>query len=127
MHVSSGFEMRSPGPPSPQVITGQVERLVRQTGYKTAQCTVYLPGSGAGLFTVDCPGGDYQHAEDLIKEWLGLSTQPNVLSALMGNQIVLPVLRGQIVRATWQEYFLIDFCGHSRWHQITVLIQELSA
>lgn len=125
MHTSSGFEMRSPGPPTPQVITGQVERLIRQTGYKTAQATIFLPGSGAGLFSVDCPAGDYQYADSLIQEWLGLSGQANVLSALMGNQLVLPVIRGQMVRATWQEFFLVDFSGQSRWHQITVLIQDL--
>ncbi len=126
MHVSSGFELRSPGPPNPQVITGQVERLIRQTGYKSAQTTVFLPGSGAGLFTVDCPGGDLKQADLLVQSWLKLSTEPNLLSAMMGNHLILPVVRAQMVRSTWQEFFLIDFSEQPRWHQVTVLIQELT-
>ncbi|MGV3523723.1 MAG: YjbQ family protein [Candidatus Sericytochromatia bacterium] len=120
MVVHRSFEIRSSGRPTPQLITGQVERLVRSSGISNGLALVFVPGSGAALLSVDCPGGQLQAAERVIEELHVLSSNPDVCSSLGGTSLSFPVVKHQLVRATWQEILLVDFVPSERWHPISV-------
>jgi len=120
--ISRSFEMRSAGNPTPVLLTGQIERLVRSSGCEQGLVHVFLPGSGAALVTLDCPGGELQPATQMIQAALAISEQPDLLSNWLGTSQIFPVLRQQLHRATWQEILLVDFKPEPRWHQIQVQI-----
>lgn len=120
--VSKTFEIRSPGRPEPMLITGQIERLVRSSGLVNGLVSVFVPGTGVSLLTVECPGGSLDNADKLIQELLNLSSSPELLSNLTRTSGTLPFVRGQLQRATWQELVLVDFVPEERWHHVTVQI-----
>lgn len=120
MIATRSFEIRSSGRPEPMLITGQIERLVRGSGQANGLACIFVPGSGAVLLTLDCPGGSLEGAGQLIQELLRLSDVPDVLSNLTSTSQVFPIVRGQLQRATWQEILLVDFVTEERWHHITV-------
>lgn len=118
--ITRSFEIRSPGSLEPQVITGQIERLVRNAGLQEAQASLFLPGSGAALLSVDCPNGQFEPVQRVLAAAQQLTSDPDLLGILLGSQLAFPVLRGQLQRALWQEIFLVDFSAQARWHQVTV-------
>lgn len=122
MAVIRSFEIRSSGRPEPQLITGQIDRLVRSGGLATGLAQIFVPGSGVSLLSVDCPGGSLEPAEATIRELLRLSDSPDLLSNLARPQACFPFARGQLQRATWQELLLVDFVPEERWHHVTVLL-----
>lgn len=122
MAVTRSFEHRSSGELNPELITGQVDRLVRSAGISQGLVQIFLPGSGAALLTVTCPQGDLTLAREVVREARQLSEHPHLLSALLGTSLSFPVMRQQLPLATWQEILLVDFLPEPRWHQIQVQI-----
>lgn len=123
MIATRSFEIRSSGRPDPMLITGQIERLVRSSGQVNGHACVFVPGSGIGLLSLDCPGGSLEPAEKLIQQLLGLGDAPDLLANLTASGRIFPFVRGQLQRATWQEILLVDFVPEERWHQVTVQLQ----
>ena len=122
MAVTRSFEHRSSGTAQPDLITGQIDRLVRSEQIAQGIVTVFLPGSGAALLTVTCPQGDLLAARQVIQDALEVCHNPNLLSNLLGTSLTFPVVRQQLPLATWQEIVLVDFLPASRWHQVYVQI-----
>lgn len=122
MVLNHQVEIRSPEDTPLVLITGQVERLIRSASQANALAHLYVQGSGVALISLDCPEGNLQSAYDVIAEARRLSDHPDFLSSLFGNTLSFAVQRQQLQLATWQEIFLVEFTGRSRWHQLHVQI-----
>ncbi len=122
------FERHSGPEVVPLWLTDPVKRLVQQQCFQqkleTGLCFVSLPGSGAALFSVDCPEGDPQHASEVIQAARRLNTSPHFLSAMLGTHLHFPVIRGQLYTATWQEIVMVDFVDAPRTHTIHVRVLQ---
>ncbi len=117
-------------------ITGELQRLVEESGVRTGQLVAMVVGSTAGLTTLEFePGlvshdvaaameriapkdGDYLHEQT----WHDDNGHSHVRAALMGTSLALPVVEGRLPLGTWQQVVLVDFDTRSRQRQIVVTI-----
>ena len=103
-------------------ITGQVQRVVTDSGVKEGVCTVFVPHTTAGitinenadpdvvadmLYALDqaVPWKDarYQHSEG--------NTAAHVKSSMMGHSVHVLVRGGKLQFGTWQGIFFCEFDG----------------
>lgn len=102
-------------------ITGEVEKIVRETGVQEGYCLVYCPHTtGAitinentdphveedillGLGNIVEENSDFKHAE-------GNSTA-HIKSSLVGASEVLFIDQGRLVLGTWQGIYFCEFDG----------------
>ena len=102
-------------------ITEKVEEIVKEGGVKNGLVLIFVPHSTAGIILTE-------NEEGLKKDWLeifkkltsGIDFQHNridnnadshILSGLAGQEKLLPIEDGRIVRGTWQQIFLVEFDG----------------
>lgn len=114
------FELRSAANPMPYRLTDQIQRLAQRANVQEGVCFVSVQGSGVALLSVECPEGQEAPVNQVISEALSLSRLPDFLSNFLGDTLQIPVVRGQLLRATWQEFFLVDFVEVPRLHHLSV-------
>lgn len=102
-------------------ITGQVRSVLRDTGYASGMCQVYVPHTTAGI-TInenadpDVPRdilatlerlvplhGNYRHSEG--------NSDAHVKASLMGSSQTVFFENGTLVLGTWQSLFFCEFDG----------------
>lgn len=102
-------------------ITDEVEKIVRESGVKDGLVLVFAPHSTAGILLTENEKG-------LKKDWLsflkrlvsGFDFQHNriddnadshILSGFIGQERILAIENGLILRGTWQQIFLLELDG----------------
>jgi len=124
-HFSSTIQTEGDG----QVVdlTSHVLEYVERSGIRDGLVSVFVPGSTAGLTTIeyepgvvrdlrDCfdrlvPRGlDYAHE----RAWHDGNGHSHVRAALLGPSLLLPVRDGRPVLGTWQQVVLVDFDNKPR-------------
>lgn len=108
-------------------ITKEVQEAVSASGIKSGIVTVFIPGSTAGLTTIEYEEGavsDFVEAiERLIpqgieykhdKKWGDGNGFSHVRASFLGPSITVPLVNGELQLGTWQQIMLIDFDNRSR-------------
>lgn len=124
--ITRSFEIKTDGQTTLINITGQVERLLRNSRVAEGLLTVFIPGNTVAITTLTCEGGKTAGLESLWRKLaiLGAETADCQLrTALLGTTLHLPFQRGQMLLNTWQQIVLVDFGQGERWHHVTVQIQ----
>lgn len=116
-------------------ISGQVERVVAESGIKTGIVNVSGRGSTLGVTTVEFEPGcvaDLRRALDQIApatsdyahnaRWGDDNGYAHLRSALMGTAKSFPVIEGKLGTGTWQQIVLCDFDNRSREREVTVTV-----
>lgn len=117
-------------------LTDRVGDLVRQSAIDNGTATVFVPGSTAGVTTIEFEPGV---VEDLKKAFERLipSTIPyshdarwgdgngfsHVRASVLGPSLTIPVSSGQLLLGTWQQVVLVDFDNRSRDREVIVQVQ----
>ena len=117
-------------------LTGDVQRVVAETGVRTGQATLMVVGSTAALTTLEYePGlvdhdivaaleriapedGRYRHEET----WHDDNGHSHVRAALIGPSLALPIAEGSIPLGTWQQVVLVDLDTRPRSRTVVVTI-----
>ena len=116
-------------------ITAEVEKAVLESGVSEGLVTVSIPGSTAGVTTIEYePGlirdlkaamekiapsrGRYAHDE----AWCDGNGFSHVRAALLGASRSFPVSGGKTVLGTWQQIVLMDFDNRQRSRQVVVQV-----
>lgn len=136
--VTTTHELRTDGHDACVDITAAVQRAVEESRLVHGQATVFVPGSTAGVTTVEFEEGvvgDLQQAvRRLIPEQLRYrhhetagddNGHAHVRAALLGPSLVVPVVHGRLALGTWQQIIFVDFDTHPRSR--TYLVQLLGA
>jgi secondary thiamine-phosphate synthase enzyme len=114
-------------------LTPQVRDLVRRHGFREGQALVFVPGSTAGLTTVECESGlqkdlpaaferlaprglRYEHEET----WHDDNGHSHVRASLFGPSLTVPFRDGRLLLGTWQQVVLIDFDTRPRHREVVV-------
>lgn len=102
-------------------ITGEVQRLVRESGVKRGLCCVHAPHTTAGITVQEgydpdvardilaslerlVPhAGDYRHAEG--------NSDSHIKALMCGASQTLPVEYGELQIGRWQQVFFCEFDG----------------
>ena len=102
-------------------ITDKVEKIVKESEVKDGLVLVFVPHSTAGIIlTENEPGLKEDWLKFLKKLVSGFNFQHNridnnadshILSGFVGQERVLFVKGGQIIRGTWQQIFLLELDG----------------
>ncbi|MBI4482624.1 MAG: YjbQ family protein [Acidobacteria bacterium] len=112
-------------------LTDRAAAAVSESGLKDGILTVFVPGSTAGVTTLEYEPGlvhDLQAAiERLVPK--GISYQHNtrwgddngfshVRSALLGPSLTVPFSGGKLMHGTWQQIVLMDFDNRPRQRKV---------
>ena len=114
-------------------LTPAVKGFLAASGLKAGVLTVFVPGSTAGITTIEYEPGavrDLQKAIDRIipgdihydhdARWGDGNGFAHVRSAVLGPSITIPFDGGKVLLGTWQQVILIDFDNRPRTRTIVV-------
>jgi secondary thiamine-phosphate synthase enzyme len=116
-------------------ITDQVADYLRANKLKDGVVTVFVPGSTAGLTTIEYEPGLIKDLKRLFEEiaskkkeynhnlrWQDGNGFSHVRAALLGPTLTVPFKDKQLQLGTWQQIVLIDFDNRPRSRRIIVQI-----
>ena len=116
-------------------LTADVQRVVTRHGFREGQALVFVPGSTAGLTTLEYEKGlledlpaaferlaprdmPYQH-EQAYHDGNGHS---HVRASLLGPSLTVPFVDGRLLTGTWQQIVLVDFDTRARTRDLIIQI-----
>jgi secondary thiamine-phosphate synthase enzyme len=114
-------------------LTDRVQAVVERHGFREGQALIFVPGSTAGLTTVEFEPGmledlpaaferiaprgiRYQHEET----WHDGNGHSHVRAALLGPSLTVPFRDGHLLLGTWQQITLVDFDNRPRRREVVV-------
>jgi secondary thiamine-phosphate synthase enzyme len=116
-------------------ITSKVSSLVRESGFGEGQVLVFVPGSTAGITTIEYEPGllqDYPEffekiapAEDRYHHndtWHDGNGYAHVRAALQGASFTVPFSNSKLLLGTWQQIILVDFDNRPRRRNVIVQV-----
>ncbi|MEE9259020.1 MAG: secondary thiamine-phosphate synthase enzyme YjbQ [Nitrospinaceae bacterium] len=134
IHVKTGtFGINTKGFADILDITGQVDAELRGSGFSDGTVTVFVPGSTAGITTIEFESGavddlkkaierqapvDIHYAHDA--RWGDGNGFSHVRAALMGASLTIPFKNRKLLLGTWQQIVLCDFDNRSRKREVLV-------
>lgn len=117
-------------------ITGEVERVVTESGINDGVCTVFVPHTTAGITINENADPDVVtdmiYALDKAVPWKNMhyrhgegNTAAHVKSSMMGHSVDVFVQAGKLQFGTWQGIFLCEFDG-PRTRKVWVQVRPAS-
>ena len=108
-------------------LTSRVMECVERSGIQDGTVSLFVPGSTAGLTTVEYEPGVVRDLQDCFERlvprnlayaheqaWHDGNGHSHVRAALLGPSLVLPIREGRPVLGTWQQVVLVDFDNKTR-------------
>ena len=116
-------------------ITRKVENFVKDSGITSGIVTVFVPGSTAGITTIEYESGairDFQGAIERVApknihydhdaRWGDGNGYSHIRAALLGPSITVPFSSSRLLLGTWQQIVLVDFDNRSRRREVILQI-----
>lgn len=116
-------------------ITDSIARAVKKSGISSGIVTVFVPGSTAGLTTIEyepgllkdfpklmekmIPSNKTYHHDETWHDGNGFS---HLRSAIIGTDITVPFENGQLTLGTWQQVTFCEFDNRARSRTIVCKI-----
>ena len=116
-------------------ITHEVTQEVASSKVSSGIATVFVPGSTAGITTIEYESGavsDFKKAIERLApvdmhydhdaRWGDGNGFSHVRAALMGASLTVPFIEGRLQLGTWQQIVLCDFDNRARSREVLVQI-----
>lgn len=116
-------------------VTDGVAESVRQSGVTDGTVTVFVPGSTAGITTMEFEPGlrqDFPAAMERLaprdlpyehdRTWHDGNGHSHVRASMIGPSVTVPVAAGRLLLGTWQQVVLVDFDNRARDRRIVVTV-----
>jgi secondary thiamine-phosphate synthase enzyme len=116
-------------------LTAQVTDILRRSGVRQGIVTVFVPGSTAGITTIENEPGaldDLRRAFERVapesapyahnERWGDGNGFAHVRAALLGPGLSVPVAGGEPALGTWQQIVLVDFDNRPRRREVVVQV-----
>lgn len=115
-------------------LTGKVRTAVAASGISDGTATVFVPGSTAGVSTIEFEPGlladtreafnrlaphDQRYAHNHGGESNG---HAHVRATLLGPSLTVPLVEGRLTLGTWQQIVLVDFDDRPRAREVVVQV-----
>ncbi|MCZ7556450.1 MAG: secondary thiamine-phosphate synthase enzyme YjbQ [Bacteroidia bacterium] len=114
-------------------ITDQLTRMLQRYKLKNGQVLVFVPGSTAGVTTIEYEPGlkkdfsvfmeriipknaQYYHEET----WNDGNGHSHIRASLLGPSLVIPIGQGRLLLGTWQQVVVVDFDNRPRSRDLVV-------
>ena len=129
------FTVSSKGFSDVNDITADVARAVSSSRLRSGLATVFVPGSTAGVTTIEFESGAVKDLKDAVERiaprdipyahdarWGDGNGFAHVRAALMGPSAGVPFRDGELLLGTWQQIVLVDFDNRPRKRQVIVQV-----
>lgn len=116
-------------------ITNEARQAIERSELSAGILTLFVPGSTAGLTTIEYESGaisDFQRLFDEIAapdrhyahnaRWGDGNGHSHVRAALLGPSITIPFSEGRLMLGTWQQIILVDFDNRPRSRSIVAQV-----
>ncbi len=116
-------------------ITAEVLGCVAEAGIERGTVSLFVPGSTAGLTTIEYEPGVVHDLRDCFDRiapvnlryaheaaWHDGNGHSHVRAAFLGASLVVPIEQGRPVLGTWQQVVLIDFDNKPRLRTWTATV-----
>jgi len=129
--VSDSFSLKTRGNGQILDITGEVSEAVRKSGLESGLVTVFVPGSTAGVTTVEYEPGLVEDLDEMFERvapgdseyhhnlrWNDGNGHSHVRASLLGASLTVPFSGCRLMLGVWQQVILVDFDNRSRSRDI---------
>lgn len=133
--LTKSFKIKTRGNTDILDITSEVQKIIRDSNLKEGQATVFVPGSTAGITTIEYEPGllkDLPRAFERIAPenmeyahhltWGDHNGHAHIRAALLGASKTFPFSQGDLILGTWQQIVLVDFDERPRNREVVVQI-----
>lgn len=116
-------------------ITGELEEAVRQSGLRQGIALASVPGSTAGVTTLEFEPGAVEDLRAALarlapegipyahdKRWGDGNGFSHVRAALLGPGVALPFREGRLLAGAWQQVVLVDFDNRPRKRKVEIMV-----
>jgi secondary thiamine-phosphate synthase enzyme len=116
-------------------VTSEIAREVNNSGINSGIVTVFIPGSTAGITTIEFEPGLVADMKDMWqrvipeeinyehnKAWGDGNGHSHVRASLLGPSITIPFINKRLTLGTWQQIIIIDFDTRPRSREIILQI-----
>jgi len=114
-------------------ITAHVEEVVARSGVREGVAHLFVPGSTAGLTTMEYEPGTVADLQRLMDEiappdrdyahnlrWGDGNGHSHLRASLLGPSLSVPIIAGRLALGTWQQIVLVDFDIRPRQRRVIV-------
>jgi secondary thiamine-phosphate synthase enzyme len=114
-------------------VTSQVEEILRRSGLTEGQVTVFVPGSTAGVTTIEYEPGLLQDLPEALETfapsgkaykhdetWGDGNGHAHVRAAMIGASLTVPFKEGRMLLGTWQQIVIVDCDNRPRNRSIVI-------
>ncbi len=121
-------------------LTAAVEDVVRKHGMDSGQALVFVPGSTAGLTTIEYEDGLLEDLPAMFERiaprgirygheerWHDGNGHSHVRASLLGPSLTIPFSGGKLLLGTWQQIVLVDFDVRARKREVIVQLTGVRA
>ncbi len=136
MVKTESFSLNTKGICDLKDITGMVEEAVVNSGITDGIVTVFVPGSTAGVTTLEYESGAVADLKEMMERlipadmpymhnerWGDGNGFSHIRSAMVGPSMTVPFQGRRLTLGTWQQIILADFDNRPR--QRTVVLQVM--
>jgi secondary thiamine-phosphate synthase enzyme len=129
------IDIKTRGQNDTQDLTSKVTDLVRETKLSNGIVTVFVPGSTAGITTIEFESGVIEDLKKAIERiipqnihyghdarWGDGNGFAHVRAALLGPSLSVPFTQGKLQLGTWQQIILIDFDNRPRHREVIIQV-----
>ena len=116
-------------------ITDEIQKQVVSSGLDSGICTIFTPGSTAGLITIEYEGGllkDFPDAMERIApkgityehhlRWRDGNGHSHIRSSIIGPSMTVPFVKGKLTLGTWQQIVFMELDVRSRARNLVLQI-----
>lgn len=116
-------------------ITDQVSEIVKNSGIKDGIVTIFVPGSTAGVSTIEYEPNLVEDLERIMERiapsdmeykhketWGDDNGKSHVRATLVGPSLTIPFKNGKLFLGTWQQVVIMDFDVPARRREIILQI-----
>ncbi|HVY54481.1 MAG TPA: secondary thiamine-phosphate synthase enzyme YjbQ [Thermodesulfobacteriota bacterium] len=133
--ITKSIKLRTRGETDLVDITNEVGQGVRESGLSSGTVTVFIPGSTAGVTTIEYEGGAIQDFREAIERiaprnihyhhdarWGDGNGYSHVRAALQGASLTVPFSSSELILGTWQQIIVVDFDNRPRSREVILQI-----
>jgi len=129
--ITQNFSIETQGNAQILDITKQVKSQIRNISISSGIAVVFVPGSTAGITSIEYESGVIQDLSSAIERlapksihynhdarWGDGNGYAHVRAALIGASFTIPFQDKQLLLGTWQQIVLIDFDNRPRTRKV---------
>ncbi|MCI0482159.1 MAG: secondary thiamine-phosphate synthase enzyme YjbQ [Candidatus Dadabacteria bacterium] len=133
--ITTSIRLRTKGETDLVDITAEVGESVRDSGISSGIVTVFIPGSTAGVTTIEYESGAIQDFREAIERiapkgihyhhdarWGDGNGYSHVRAALQGASLTVPFSSSELLLGTWQQIIVVDFDNRPRTRDVILQI-----